>query len=131
MTPSPTGWTAVYLNEKGLPGKRKHVEAWSPDGDPLVVDYTVGALVNARSIVGFDRLELAPDPFVAAIPANGWRLHWEADGRSGVNDLIGFAIRADGEAVPIRSVDGDHGDAFYACDNEAVQLLAPGEEPAE
>jgi hypothetical protein len=128
MATSPTGWLALYLNRENLPGPRLAVEAWSPDGDPLVVDRRLGALVNARSMERFDRLERAEPTFVAVLPAGGWRLHWEADGKSGINELIGFAMRADGEAVPIRDVDGDHGEAFYACDGEAVRLLAPSED---
>jgi hypothetical protein len=128
VTTSPTGWLAVYWNDRQLPTAWLPVEAWGRDGEPLVVDTKLGNLVNARSIRGFAELEKEPEPFIAALPAAGWRLHWEADGESGIHELMGFAVRADGEAIPIRQIDGDRGEAFGACDGEAVRLLEPGED---
>jgi hypothetical protein len=99
---SPTGWYATFDQTRSPGGVlQARVEAWSPDGAALVVDPTAGRLVPATAVAGF--AELRPcRRVVSVIPAApGWRVHHVDDSGSYNSTVVGFAVAADGEGLPV------------------------------
>jgi len=99
---SPTGWYATFDQSRSPGGVlQARVEAWSPDGAALVVDPGAGRLVPATGVAGF--VELRPcRRVVSVIPAPpGWRVHHVDDTGSYNSSVVGFAVSADGEGLPV------------------------------
>lgn len=130
MIVSPTGWLVVLNGNRAEP-----VISWNEKGEPVYVDHKLGRAVSAAEVTGKYHLENTEYPIVATLPAGGWRAQFadDADGGTPPEPLIGWAVTAEGNALPILRMEGDHGEPFTAGDYEdnSMELLPPVEAPRE
>lgn len=86
------------------------VEAWSDDGEPMVIDDQTGKLIEATSYNNFLGVCMSDneDP-VQLMPALGWRV-WRIDekGEPWFATLVAWALCADGSIFPMET--DDNGD---------------------
>jgi hypothetical protein len=117
VTASPTGYLAFYQADKQFPHRKRvrSVIRWDDDGVALVVDEQAGELVAARSLNGFQYLQATYEPVVAALPPDGWKLAYEQDGDEPdfVEDLLGWAVHADGTLTPLVASEGGYGEPVF------------------
>ncbi|MFB1045812.1 hypothetical protein [Streptomyces chrestomyceticus] len=103
------------------------MEAWEPaTGAALVVDRERGTLRPVMDYEDFSHLEQV-DQVVAAVPGDGWRVHWTDQGPGGsplTEQVPAWLITSQGKATAI-TVDA-HG---YVEDADGADLFVPpGEE---
>lgn len=119
---SPTGWVLIIKDKLVTP-----VVAWNDEGFPIFVSSSLGAAVPVTDVTDNYRLERTDGPVVGVLPAGGWRVQF-ADGDDGPippEPLIGWAVTADGNALPILRLDGDHGEIHTAVDLDSAMVLLP------
>ncbi|MGH3857792.1 MAG: hypothetical protein ACRDR6_30740 [Pseudonocardiaceae bacterium] len=104
-----TGWYATFDPNKSRGGCiQQPVEAWSPDGDAMIVDKQAGYLVPVRAVPGFKSLHPCGRIGRVIKAAEGWQMHF-ADDDLAIDALpvIGWIIDNEGEAKPLLPVEGD------------------------
>lgn len=118
---TPTGWLAFFE-----PHRVEPVIGWSENGIALVVDADNGRRVTINHLHGHKFLALEPvdDPFVAALPADGWTLEW-SDGTT--EAVLGFAVQNDGYAIPLVANPSGYGLPHTVTDGEPAPKLVPPE----
>ncbi|MET9516417.1 hypothetical protein [Streptomyces sp. NPDC002994] len=121
---SPTGWNAVFK-----PWRVEPVCGWDDLGWPLIVNAANGKQISAYDLEDheFCNLEPADPSFIGVLPGNGWTIQW-ADGET--EKVMGFAVQANGRALPILPQHGGHGDPYYAEPTEPAARLVPPRGPA-
>jgi hypothetical protein len=127
-----TGWYATF-DPKKHPRRnvQNPVEAWSADGEALVLDGDKGRLVPAARVPGFEGL-MPCRRIVQVVPAQpGWKVTFPPDEK--INEpepwtlpVLAWIIDDEGEAKPLLPVDGD-GDASVGGWPKGV-LTWPGKE---
>lgn len=120
---SPTGWLVAME----APKLTTPVIAWHKDGTPIVAIGKVGAAVPVTDLTEYYRLERADGPIVGVLPAGGWSIQFAGgdDGPIPPEPLIGWAVTAQGDALPILRVDGDHGEVHDVRGDGSAELIPP------
>ncbi|MFK8844371.1 hypothetical protein [Streptomyces sp. Ac-502] len=122
-----TGWTAIFNGTDSRTGRTVKVEAWDPaTGAALVVDTERGALRPVMDYEDFSHLEQA-DQVVAAVPGDGWRVHWTDQGPGGsplTEQVLAWLITSQGKATAI-TVDAQG----YVEDADGADAFVPPGEP--
>jgi hypothetical protein len=115
-THTPTGWYAVFTRDGSAEGSlHRAVEAWSADGEALVVSESDGALAPARTQPGFAGLRPGRR-IVGVIPAgDGWTKTFNPDPDEGEPDpwslpIIGWLVDDTGEVSPVLPLENLAGD---------------------
>lgn len=87
----------------GTSARRFRIEAWSPEGEPMIVDPEHGqTLVSARTLPGFMEVDGDLDSEITAVvPGDGWKVEFSVQGVKRVCPVIAWAIDPKGRAVPI------------------------------
>lgn len=90
--------TGKRYNDHYLP-----VEAWSDEGEPLVLDEKTGRLRRADSYGNFASVGECQRPRrISAIPGGGWLMrHTEPDGSTWTEPVVGWVIDEYGTAEAI------------------------------
>jgi hypothetical protein len=129
---TPTGYYATFDRKQSRGGiVQRPVEAWSADGDALVVDNKVGQLVPVRNLPGFEGLQPCRQQ-TAVLPAlPGWSVHHTPEGEdSATYPVVGWLITSDGTGLPLVAAGGGAWTSEELDDPDQCVLLAPGEKPS-
>ncbi|MEU1908141.1 hypothetical protein [Streptomyces hygroscopicus] len=116
---SPTGWNAIFK-----PWRVEPVTGWDDLGYPLIVNAESGKRVSVHDLDDheFCNLEKAEPSFIGVLPGDGWTLRW-GDGET--EKVMGFAVQANGHALPILHQHGGHGEPYYAEPSDGARLDPP------
>lgn len=129
---TPTGWYAESDPKRSAHrGWLGPVEAWSPEGNALVVERNQGRLVVARTQEGFSRLEPCRTVVGVIAAEPGWRVrHVDPPEPPTISAVIAWVACMDGEGepfvLPMTTATGWARGAIADVDrDENVTLLAP------
>jgi hypothetical protein len=90
-----TNYWAVY--EDG----RAFVQAWSDNGDALILDSEAGRLVPAHEVSGFLAVEASTGRYIAAVPADGWAVRYGTEAGGNTEPVICWLVQDDGGVDPV------------------------------
>jgi hypothetical protein len=109
------------------------VEAWSSDGDALVVDWRSGQLKPAHSCGGFVDVDLGDGDVVAAVPGGGWRVQLVGkDGSTRTEPVLAWTVNSAGGFEPVGPDSSGYVDSYsgWYRDGE-MRFLPPAEDGVE
>lgn len=107
MIPAPKGLEAHYEREARGGTARyttRDVLAFDDDGTPLVLggENRGWRLVSASAYRGFTGIYPGDRPFVATLPADGWRVEYAGDDDKNWSEpVVGWGVTSDGYAVAL------------------------------
>lgn len=124
MIKADPGFVAVFKNANNT--HTEAVLAWDDQGHALVLDARRGQLVQARSLDGFRQVQQGDDPYLTAVPGQGWLVEaTEPDGKVWTQPVIAFALDKDGCGVVVTGA-GDGSVEAERLDGETRKLIPPG-----
>lgn len=98
------------------------VEAWTDEGDPMVLQDGKKRLVRASSFSNFIGVtEAERQPVVGVLPGDGWRFAYaDDDGAEFTEPVLGWAVTADGYAYPLVAHGEDNHAEIQSASNARV-----------
>jgi hypothetical protein len=87
-------YRVVYSKTAGE--RTEPVIAWNDAGVPMTLDHTNGSLRDPTGDTDFDRVELAPSPYLAALPGDGWTVQSTKYGSTRSEPVIAWLINPSG-----------------------------------
>jgi hypothetical protein len=106
MIPAPKGLQAHYEREdRGGTARStiRDVLAFDDDGTPLVLggESHGWRLVSASTYCGFTGIYPGDQPFIATLPADGWRVEYAGDNKNWSEPVVGWGVTSDRYAAAL------------------------------
>lgn len=102
----------------------RDVVAWTDSGDPLVIDYHQGCLVESSGKLHAD------ERVIQLMPATGWQVTYNAGQPDAFTEpLVAWGLRTDGSVVPLAT--DCHGQVDRADELTPRPLITPLAEDAQ
>ena len=101
MIPAQPGWRAHYESKEGREFW-EDVIAFDEEGRALTVDRRTGRLEPAARFNNFKGINFHGD-LIQLIPADGWILERESEGRRWTSGIVGWGLKSNGDVVPLES----------------------------